>query len=74
MILKRKKKKVNSVLSTHHKLCSARFPTSCCFFTSSLFSFEAYVPALVSLQGFSGRPWGDQDEDYTVLRHEITTA
>lgn len=42
MIFKTKKKKVHRVLSTHHKLCSADFPTSCCFLTS-LFSFEAYV-------------------------------
>lgn len=65
MILKREreKKKVNSLLSTQRRLCSAPFPTSCCLLTSSLFSFEVYVFALVSLHGFSGRPserpgWG----------------
>ena len=53
----RKKKKVNNVLSTQHRLCSAaHFPTSCCLLTSSLFSFEAFVFAVVSLRRFSEKP------------------
>lgn len=53
---KERKKKVNNVLSTQHRLCSAHFPTSCCLLTSSLFSFEAFVFALVSLRRFSEKP------------------